>query len=576
MGAGKLRNVQTQGSGVGVVFYVSAAFALAFILWGVISPDSFAVVTQAAFDWIVSNLGWFYLLAGNFFLIFVVVLALSRYGKLRIGKEDERPQFGRFAWFAMLFQAGMGPAIIFWGVAEPLAHYANPPFGLAQAGTVDAAQLGMQYTYFHWALHPWAMYAIVGLAVGYFSFRNDEPGLMSPVFRPLFGDRVDGPLGKTIDIMAVLAVLFGVAVALGQAGLQLTAGLGETFGTPTGIVAQLAVIGVTTIAFMISASTALEKGINYLSQISMYLAAVLLVVFLLIGPTATQLGALTQGVGDYMGNIIPMSMRLSSFDQDNAWLGSWTVFYWSWWIAWCPFVGLFIARISRGRTIREFALGTVLVPSVVTFVWVAVFGGSAIYLDQTQGGGIAESVVADPAVGMFLFLNEFPLALAMSILTLLVLWIFFVAGADAGTVVLGSMSTGGPQDPVRWIKLAWGVAMAAIAAILLVAGGLGALQSASVLTGLPFTFIMVLMCVAFYKHLRSEARGGGRQEREAGRGRGDDAVDRARERPATRKTPPGEPAPGQAFTAKPPPATGSNRLPGNTRPEIGEPGLEGR
>jgi glycine betaine transporter len=550
------------------VFYVSAAFALAFILWGVISPESFAVVTQAAFDWIVSNLGWFYLLAGNFFLIFVVVLALSRYGKLRIGKEGERPQFGRFAWFAMLFQAGMGPAIIFWGVAEPLAHYSNPPFGLARPGTVDAAQLGMQYTYFHWALHPWAMYAIVGLAVGYFSFRRDEPGLMSPVFRPLLGDRVDGPLGKTIDIMAVLAVLFGVAVALGQAGLQLTAGLGETFGTPTGVVAQLAVIGVTTIAFMISASTALEKGINYLSQISMYLAAVLLIVFLLIGPTATQLGALTQGVGDYLGNIVPMSMRLSSFDQDNAWLGSWTVFYWSWWIAWCPFVGLFIARISRGRTIREFALGTVLVPSVVTFVWVAVFGATAINLDQTQGGGLAESVVADPAVGMFLFLNEFPLAFAMSILTLLVLWIFFVAGADAGTVVLGSMSTGGPQDPVRWIKLAWGAAMAAIAAILLVAGGLGALQSASVLTGLPFTFIMVLMCVAFYKHLRSEARGEGRPERETpGAGRPS-----APGRPA-----PGTTAPGQAFAAEPPPSPGSNRQPGAVeRPEIGESGMEGR
>jgi glycine betaine transporter len=563
--------MQTERSRVGVVFYVSAAFALAFILWGVIAPESFAAVTQAAFEWIVSNLGWFYLLAGNFFLIFVVVLALSRYGKLRIGKEGERPQFGRFAWFAMLFQAGMGPSIIFWGVAEPLAHYANPPFGLAQAGTVDAAQLGMQYTYFHWALHPWAMYAIVGLAVGYFSFRNDEPGLMSPVFRPLFGDRVDGPLGKTIDIMAVLAVLFGVAVALGQAGLQLTAGLGETFGTPTGAVAQLVVIGVTTIAFMISASTALDKGINYLSQISMYMAAVLLVVFLVIGPTATQLGALTQGVGDYMGNIIPMSMRLSSFDQDNAWLGSWTVFYWSWWIAWCPFVGLFIARISRGRTIREFALGTVLVPSAVTFVWVAVFGGSAIYLDQTRGGGIAERVVADPAVGMFLFLNEFPLAFAMSILTLLVLWIFFVAGADAGTVVLGSMSTGGPQEPVRWIKLAWGVAMAAIAGILLVAGGLGALQSASVLTGFPFTFIMVLMCVAFFKHLRSEARGGDRQGREAGRGQVN-VEDRVR---GASRSSGGEPSPGPAFTAEPP-APGSTRQPGIRRPEIGEPGTEGR
>jgi glycine betaine transporter len=469
----------------------------------------------------------------------------------------------------------MGPALIFWGVAEPLAHYNSPPFGMARAGTVEAAQLGMQYTYFHWTFHPWAMYAIVGLVVGYFSFRRDEPGLISPVFRPLLGDRVDGPLGKTIDVMAVLAVLFGVAVALGQAGLQLTAGLGETFGTPTGIVAQLTVIGVTTAAFMISASTAVEKGINYLSQISMYVAAVLLAFFLILGPTATQLGALTQGVGDYVGNIIPMSMRVDSFDQDNAWLGSWTVFYWSWWIAWCPYVGLFIARISRGRTIREFVLGTVMVPSIVTFIWVAVFGGSALHLDQTRGGGIAERVVSDPASGMFVFLQQFPLVLPMSILTLVVLWIFFVAGADAGTVVLGSMSTGGPQEPRRWIKMTWGLAMAAIAGILLVAGGLGALQSASVLTGVPFAFIMVLMCVSFFKHLRTEARGGGRQG-ETGRDRVG-VADRTREAPTVRRrSSPGEPAPGTAFTAEPP-ASDDGRQPGRPgRPEIGEPGLEGR
>ena len=559
-----MQDMQRARSEVGVVFYVSAAFALGFILWGVIAPGNFGAVTQVIFDWVVSNLGWFYLLAGNFFLLFVVILALSRYGKFRLGKDGERPEFSRFAWFAMLFQAGMGPALIFWGVAEPLAHYSTPPFGLAQPGTVEAAQVGMQYSYFHWTLHPWAMYAVVGLAVGYFSFRRDEPGLISPVFRPLIGDRVDGPWGKTIDVMAVLAVLFGVAVSLGSAGLQLTAGLGQTFGTSTGIVAQLLVIGLTTVAFMISASTAVEKGVNYLSPISMYVAAVLLIFFLVIGPTAIQLGALTQGVGDYLGNIIPMSLRLNSFDQDSAWLGSWTVFYWSWWIAWCPYVGLFIARISRGRTIREFVLGTVIGPSVVTFVWMAVFGGSAIHLDRTQGGGIAERVVSDPASGMFVFLDQFPLALAMSILTLVVLWIFFVAGADAGTIVLGSMSTGGPQEPKRWIKLSWGIAMAAIAGILLVAGGLSALQSASVLTGVPFAFIMVVMCVAFYKHLSDEARGGGRQGRE-----NVNVADRAKEAP-TRRPAPGRPAPGQAFTAEEP-APGHNR-----QPNLGEPGMEGR
>ena len=526
-------------SQVGVVFWVSAAFALAFIVWGAAAPANFGAVTQAIFDWVVSNLGWFYLLAGNFFLVFVLFLALSRYGKLRIGKEGERPEFSTFAWFAMLFQAGMGPALIFWGVAEPLAHYNDPPFGLAQAGSTAAAQLGIQYTYFHWALHPWAMYAVVGLIVGYFSFRNDEPGLISPVFRPLFGDRVDGPLGKTIDVMSVIAVLFGVAVALGQAGLQMTAGIGQTFGTPTGVVAQLVVIGVTTVAFMISASTAVEKGVNYLSQISMYVAGVLLVVFLVLGPTATQLGALTQGVGDYFGGLVGMSMRMNSFNQDNAWLGSWTVFYWSWWIAWCPYVGLFIARISRGRTIRQFVLGTVVGPSVVTFIWVAVFGGSALYLDRTQGG-IADRVVSDPASGMFVFLNQFPLALPLSILTLVVLWIFFVAGADAGTIVLGSLSTGGPREPKRWIKLSWGLAMAAIAGILLVAGGLGALQSASVLTGVPFAVIMVVMCVAFFKHLRSEAREMDQREENISIGG----------RPGS--PPPSRPVTGQAFTAEEP------------------------
>ena len=545
------QGIEEERSKVGVVFWVSAAVSLAFILWGAIAPTSFGTVTQAVFDWVVSNLGWFYLLAGNFFLIFVFLIALSRYGKFRLGKDGEKPQFSTFAWFAMMFQAGMGPSLIFWGVAEPLSHYSAPPFGMAQPSTTEAAQLGIQYTYFHWALHPWAFYAVVGLTVGYFSFRRNEPGLISPVFRPLIGDRVDGPIGKTIDVLAVLAVLFGVAVSLGTAGLQLTAGLGETFGTATGIGVQLLVIGVTTVAFMISASTAIEKGINYLSQISMYVAAVLLVFFLVMGPTAIQLGALTQGVGDYAGGIVPMSLRLDSFGPDNSWLGSWTVFYWSWWIAWCPYVGLFIARISRGRTIRQFVLGAVIGPSVVTFVWVAVFGGSALHLAQTQGEGIAARVAADPAAGMFVFLNQFPLALPMSILTLVVLWIFFVAGADAGTVVLGSMSTGGPQEPKRWIKLSWGLAMAAIAGILLVAGGLGALQSASVLFGVPFAFIMVLMCAAFYMHLRSEARSEDRQGRE--------------DAPPAARTRAGGPATGQAFTAEEP-APGYNRQPGIEKP----------
>lgn len=490
----------------GPVFWVAVAISAAFVLWGVLFTGSFGSAMSAALDFTVSNFSWFFMLTASFFLVFVVWLAFSRYGKVKLGKEGDEPEFGKFSWFAMMFQAGMGPAIIFWGVAEPLAHYTNPPFGLAEPSTVEAAQLSIQYSFFHWAFHPWAIYAVVGLAVAYFNYRRDEPGLISPMFRPLIGDRVDGWPGKAIDILAVLAVLFGVAVALGQAGLQVTAGLGETFGTPTGIVMQLVVIGVTTLAFMASAATPLEYGIKWLANISMLVAPVLLIFYFVVGPTVTQLDVFTQGIGDYVSGIVPMSFRIDSFDLNTAWLSSWTVFYWSWWIAWAPYVGLFIARISRGRTIREFIAGAVLVPSLVTFVWFSVFGGAAIWVDENLNGSLAEVVSGNPAVGMFVFINAFPLPLLMSIVTLVLLWVFFVAGADAGTVVLGSMSSGGERNPKRWIRLTWGVIMAALAGILLVVGGLGALQTASILAGLPFAAIMVLMCFTFYKYLSSETR----------------------------------------------------------------------
>ncbi len=491
---------------VGTVFYVSVVISLAVIVWGAFFTGSFADATGAALTWVVSNLSWFFLLVANFFLIFVIYLGVSRYGRIRLGKEGDQPEFGRFSWFAMMFQAGMGPAIIFWGVSEPLTHYGAPPFGLAEPSTPDAAQLAMQYSFFHWTLHPWAIYAVVGLAVAYFNYRRDEPGLISPVFRPLIGDRADGPIGKGIDILAVLAVLFGVAVALGQAGLQVTAGLGETFGTPRGQAMWLIVIAVTTVAFMISASTPIEKGIKWLSNISMIIAPVLLIFFFVVGPTVVQLDSFTQGIGDYAANIIPMSMRMDAFSQDTTWLSTWTIFYWSWWIAWAPYVGLFMARISRGRTIREFIAGVVLVPSLVTMAWFAVFGGSAIAVDGSLGGRLAETASSAPAAGMFLFINQFPMPLIVSIVTLIVLWVFFVAGADAGTVVLGGMASGGSQNPARWNRLFWGLAMAAIAAILLVTGGLDGLRTASILAGLPFALIMVAMCVSFYMYLSRETR----------------------------------------------------------------------
>ena len=409
----------------------------------------------------------------------------------------------------------MGIGLIFWAVSEPVTHFADPLHGGAAAGTTGAAQLATQYSFFHWLLHPWGIYAVVGLVMAYVNFRQDRPHLVSSVFYPLLGDRVNGPIGKVIDIIAVVATLFGVAVSLGLGTLQIGAGFEETFGIPNGIGLQLAIIGVTAAAYMISAFTPISKGVNYLSQASIYVAGVLLVFFLVTGPTITQINAFTQGIGDYLGEIVPMSFRLNSFDQDTAFMGKFTMFHFATWIAWAPFVGAFIARISRGRTIREFVLGVLIAPSLVSGFWFAVFGGAAIDLDQSLGGTISSAASSDPAVGLFVFLQEYPLAVVTSLATIFLLWIFFVAGADAGTIVLGSMS-GGVNDPSATIKLLWGAVMAAFAAVLLMAGGGGieAVQQASVLTVAPFAIIMVFMCWALYKSLKADARQVGLEEGE--------------------------------------------------------------
>jgi len=478
---------------LGTVFFVTVGISVAFVLAGVLFTDPFSATLSAAVGGIINGLGWLYLLLTTFFLAFVLWLAFGRFGKIRLGQPGEKPEFGLFPWFCMLFQAGMGIGILFWGVAEPLLHYRTPPLGLAEAGTPEAASLALQYAFFHWTLHPWGIYAVVGLAVAYFSFNRGMKSLrISSVFRPLLGDRVDGPIGKAIDVLAILATLFGVAVSLGLGTLQINAGLREVFGLPSGLVWQMAIIVVTAAAYMLSASTPIEKGINWLSQASMVLAVVLLVFFLAVGPTLLQLNFLTQEIGGYLSNLVPMSLRTNAFEP-SPWLGEWTIFFWATWIAWAPYVGAFIARISRGRTIREFVLGVLIAPSIFTMIWFAVFGSTAIDLDERLGGAISSAAQGDAAVSLFRFLAEYPGALFTSILALCLIWIFFVAGADAGTVVLGSMS-GGVLDPSRTSKLTWGVIMGALAAILLVVGGLNALQNGAIMAATPFAILMLALC----------------------------------------------------------------------------------
>ncbi len=545
---------------LGTVFWVTIAISAAFCLWGVVALDSFSSVLAAIVGWITTDLGWVYMLITTFFLFFVVYLAFSRYGKIKLGQPDDEPEFGYFAWFAMLFQAGMGIGLVFWGVAEPVWHYGDPPMGMAQARTPEAASLALQTAFFHWTLTPWAMYATIGVAIAYFSYRRGMANLqISMVFRPLIGDRVDGPIGNAIDIIAILATLFGVAVSLGLGTLQIAAGLGTVFGVPSTITVLLIIIAVTGIAYMLSASTPLDKGINFLSQASMYLAFLLLVYFVIVGPTLLEFNSFTQGIGAYLANIVPRSLNLSAFDpEQQAWLGSWTIFFWATWIAWGPYVGAFIARISKGRTIREFIVGVLIGPSLFSMIWFCVFGTAGIQLDQQTNGKFSETLYNDgAAVALFQFLDSYPLALLTSILALFLIFIFFVAGADAGCVVLGSMSAGGVLNPKVAIKLTWGVIMAVIAAVLLVAGGGGSdaldgLTNGAILAATPFGILMIPMCYGLVKTLQSDRREEERREME----------EIMADRPAPSGPPP-RPAPGgtaaQQMTAEDPLERGRHR-----------------
>ncbi len=499
------------GSRLGVVFYVTVAISAVFVLIGSVYPGAFNGALSAASGFIITNLGWMYMLIANFFLAFAIYLAFSRYGKIRLGRPDEKPEFGRFAWFAMLFQAGMGVGLVFWGVAEPLSHYAEPPMGMAGARTPEAAELAIRTAFFHWCLHPWAMYAVVGLAVAYFSFRRGMNSLrISSVLYPLLGERVNGPLGKAIDVLAVFATLVGVAGSLGGGTLQIAAGLNSVFGLPDGYGMLLVIIIVTGFAYMLSASTPVEKGVNFLSQASIYLAFFLVVYFILVGPTLLQLNTFTQGTGAYLSNIVPQSFNLSAYrPEEAAWLGSWTIYFWATWIAWAPYVGAFIARISRGRTIREFVVGVLLAPTVFSILWFSVLGASALQLDDRRGGSLSDGAAAEPAVALFDFLAAYPLALATSLLAIFLVWIFFVAGADAGTIVLGSMSTGGAINPRTSVKLTWGVIMAAFSAILLVAGGqrgLDAIIASQIIVATPFGLLMLVIAVSLFMALRTDYR----------------------------------------------------------------------
>jgi len=484
------------------VFSIAAGLVTLFLLWGVVFTDSLASVTDSTLTWLLERFGWLFVLSAAAFVAFAAYMGFSRHGKLRLGRDGDRPEFRTSSWIAMMFSAGMGIGLMFYGVAEPISHLAAPPLGHGEPGTPETAKAAMQYTFFHWALTPWAIYGVVGLALGYFCMRKGRPNLISEAFRPLIGDRVDGPMGKAIDILAIWATLFGSATSLGLGAAQINSGLHFLWDVPISNTLGVMIIVILTAMFVLSATTGVEKGIQFLSNLNMGLAILLLVFLLVVGPTVFIMQTFTDALGAYLYNFIPMSLDSGAFGG-GEWLNSWTIFYWAWWISWAPFVGTFLARISRGRTIREYLLGVILVPSGVSFVWFAILGGSALDL-QLSGQADLITAAAKPEVALFTTLEQFPISGITSFLVVILVSLFFVSGADAASVVMGTMSSRGALGPSRRVVVVWGSLTGLAAAVLLVAGGLTALQQAAIIAAAPFVLIVLGACAGLFKAMRAE------------------------------------------------------------------------
>ncbi|MFC3040193.1 BCCT family transporter [Virgibacillus xinjiangensis] len=495
--------------GVTRVFYISAVVAILFIIWGII-PESVLPngnldnVTTIIQNYIVNQFGWFYLLAATGFLGFAIYLIFSKYGNIKLGKPNDKPEYSYLTWFAMLFSAGMGIGLVFWGAAEPISHFHSPPYG--DPLTNDAAKTALQYSFFHWGLHPWAIYATLALALAYFKFRKQSAGLVSSILEPLFGEKAKGPLGTLVDFIVVFATIFGVATSLGFGAIQISGGISYLFGIDSTVALQLIIIAIVTVLFMASAMTGLNRGIKYLSNTNLVLAIALMLFFLFAGPTNFIMTLFTNTFGGYIQNLPEMSFRMTPFNDENAaWINGWTIFYWAWWIAWAPFVGTFIARVSRGRTIREFVLGVLLVPTIFGGLWFSVFGGTAIGLEYFQGVDIMSGInEMGEEVALFSVLEHIPMGTFLSVIAILLISTFFITSADSATFVLGMQTTGGSLYPPRTVKFVWGIIQSGAAAVLLWQGGLAALQTASIIAAFPFAIIMILIVFSLVKALREE------------------------------------------------------------------------
>ncbi|WP_205323902.1 BCCT family transporter [Glycomyces sp. YM15] len=492
-----------------LTFGIAASVVLAVILLGALFPDDFETASTAALDWVINNFGWLFIIAGNIFLILAVYIAASRFGNIRLGRADEAPEFGALPWIAMMFAAGMGIGLMFFGVAEPLSHYFEvpPPLELEPGSAYfedDRERGALIYSYFHWVLHPWAIYAVAGLALAYSTFRKGRGNNLSEAFHPLTGGRRWAPAaGRAIDLMGIFATVFGTAASLGFGALQVAVGLDIVAGVPSSTRLELIVIGALTAAFVVSAFSGVHRGVKWLSTINVLLAALIMAFVFIAGPTLFLLDAWPSSVGAYLSDLVRMSSVTGAFGGED-WMAAWTIFYWAWWLSWAPFVGTFIARISRGRSVRQFIMGVLLVPSTASTVWFTVMGGTAIWNQANTDADYSGAVAKGEEYAMFALLESLPLYALVSGITMLLVANYFVTSADSASLVLGSLSSSGSLAPKKPLVVFWGLTIGGVAAVLLLSGGLEGLKNATIIVALPFMFVMLLLCAALMKELKSD------------------------------------------------------------------------
>lgn len=498
------------------IFFVSATLAVLFVAFALPFASEFAAFFGILTDFTVAYFGWFYILSVTGLLLFLGWVALSRYGHIRLGADHERPEYGTLTWFSMLFAAGVGTILMFWGVAEPMSHFANPPLLDVPAETPEAARLAMTIALYHFGLHTWTIFTLPALAIGYFAYRQGLPMRISSIFYTVLGEKIYGPWGWLIDIIAVLGTLFGVAVSVGLGTLQLNSGLNYLIGLPTGAFQQVVIVGIITIVATISVALGLDRGIKRLSQFNIVIAMLILLFVWITGPTLFITAGTVQNVGDYLDNLPWLAFWTETY-QGTDWQRSWTVFYWAWTISWAPYVGIFIARISKGRTIRQFVAGALGAPLLFTVVWFSVFGLAAIDLELNHDVALAEQVQADVSVALFSFLQNYPLAVLTSLFSVVIIVVFLTTSADSAALVIDLLSRRADQPSHTGQRVFWTLLLGAIAATLLLGGGLDALQNVITTLGFPFCVLLVFMAVALTRALHADYLGYSLDDLVAGR-----------------------------------------------------------